>query len=179
MSHYFTINNKVIPQNNIVKIYKKGTCDYNYATTCDRCCGKGFVHTYGVCFKCKGVCKIIKKSKGYNSVQLAIVVALNEKQSLSVSEQKITNKVSEQKKKDDRDTIVKKAMQLQLLITIGGSSSSFASSLAASIWTLTTTTHGKKLSDKQMTFVYKFLNQGCIIKSQPFDKIKLYMDSKI
>jgi DnaJ-class molecular chaperone len=175
MTTYYTLDNRQIPETNIVKTYKKGTCDYQHTVICDRCHGRGVVHVYGVCYKCNGACKVVKKSKGYTADQLKIVIDHNEKQRLAIQQKEKVNNQA----KEDRKALEKKAMHLQLLITIGGNSSDFASSLASSIWALLTTNHARSLSDKQMTFVYKFLQQGCTIKNQPYDKVKTYLDSKL
>ena len=174
---FLTEDNKVIPEANIVRTYKKGTCDYKVLTACPRCFGRGVVGNYGVCFRCNGQCKELVKKKGYTSDQLAIYLNNIEVQKAKFKEQqqKIDNSVEVQIAQKRK----KKALQLQILVSCGGNGSDFASSLSSQMWLIMSGQKSKPFTEKQLIWVFKFLEKGCIMKDQPFDKVSHYVNTNL
>lgn len=143
---YFTLTGCIIPESNILKTYKKGTCDYQHTQKCTRCFGRGIYGNHGVCWKCNGQGKVLVKSKGYSQHQLS-----KTQQEKNVSQQPVRCK-EEQNKLERRIKII------YSLITKGGKNSDFATNIAS--LTVKSLDGGKSLSEKQLHWAIKLIENN-------------------
>ena len=151
---YFTLDGKEIPSKNIIKTYKKGTCDYEHTEKCGRCFGRGIYGNYGVCYKCNGQCKVLAKSKGYNKEQL--IIALEQKAEKKAKDQKLADEYMVYQEKQDK--LERRTNRIHDLIVTGGKGSDFARDIARKLVRYIHKTHKPKpLSEKQLHWVFKFI----------------------